>query len=251
MRWWFPILLLSAALLLGGCAKEKLKIGREDPEAEIQKCIALSKKKHYEEAVDCLEIFKSRFPGTAQGQEAGLKIADTYFAQHQYLLAADSYLAFVDLNPLHPKTDYALYRAALAYLNEAPKPIDRDQQYLFKAKETMQRALRASYRSTYEELMVQTLKVIDERLAQRIFYIGRFYWRTGEYRSAIPRFEDLLEKYPQAEIVPQALYYLIRCQLGLKHSEQAQAALQKMVESFPKNDWTRKAQKHYSATRPP
>lgn len=239
-----PYLIL---LYFVACAKEGVKIGRENPEVEIEKCVALSKKKHYEEAVECLEIFKSRFPQTTEGQEASLRIADTYFVQHQYLLAAETYLSFVELHPLHPRSDYALYRAGLSYFKEAPKAIDRDQEYLLKAKETLQRALRVSYQSTYEELIAKTIQVIDERLAERVFYVGRFYFRTGEYLSAIPRFEDLLEKYPKAEVAPRTLYYLVRSHLELDREEEARLALQKMVEDFPENDWTKKAQRHYSA----
>lgn len=239
MRWLFLILLLF------GCSKEKLTIGREDPEIEIQKCVRLSQKKHYAEAVECLEIFKSRFPHTREGQEAGLRIADTYFVQKQYLLAAQSYETFVQLHPLHPKADYALYRAGIAYFKEAPKAIDRDQEYLVKAKETMQKAARLAYQSPYQDLIAEALGQINERLAERIFYVGRFYYRTGEFLSAIPRFEELLQKYPQSAKVPEILYYLVRSHLELTQPEQARLALEQMVEHFPQDDWTKKAQGHY------
>lgn len=236
---------LGLSLFLIGCAKDQYKIGREDPELEIQKCATLSKKKHYEEAVECLEIFKSRFPQTTQGQEASLRIADTYFLQRQYLLAAESYQGFVEMNPLHPKADYALYRAGLSYLQEAPKALDRDQKYLIEAKETLQKGLRISYQGPYQELIIQALQSIEQRLAKRIFYIGRFYYRTGEYRSATGRFQELLEKYSNSPLAPQALYYLVRSQLALGEQENARVALQDLVQHFPENAWTKRAQKHY------
>ena len=237
--------LLLFVLLLAGCAKEKLTIGREDPEVEIQKCVKLSEKKRYTEAVECLEIFKSRFPHTREGQEASLRIADTYFVQKQYLLAAQSYETFVQLQPLHPKADYALYRAGLSYFKEAPKAIDRDQEYLLKAREAMQKALRLAYQSPYQDLIIEATAQINARLAERIFYVGRFYYRTGEYLSAVPRFEELLLKYPQWEKMPKTLYYLVRCHLELTQPEEAREALQQMVEHFPQDNWTRKAQGVY------
>lgn len=240
MRWFFAV-----ALLLAACAKEKLTIGRENPEVEIQKCVQLSEKKRYADAVECLEIFKSRFPHTREGQEAGLRIADTYFVQKQYLLAAQSYETFVQLHPLHPQAAYALYRAGVSYFKEAPKAIDRDQEYLFKAKETLQKAMRLAYQTPYLELIENALRTIDARLAERLFYIGRFYYRTGEYLSSIPRFEEMIEKYPGSEQVPKALYYLVRSHLELSRPDSARLALQQMVEHFPQDDWTRKAQEHY------
>lgn len=232
-------------MFLTSCAKEEYQIGREDPEVEVQKCIHLSQKKHYDQAVECLEIFKSRFPNTAQGQEAGLRIADTYFVQHQYLLAADAYLAFTKLNPLHPKTEYAYYRAGFSYLKEAPKAIDRDQQYLRKAKSALKKALKLSAQGTYKDLTLQAMKEADRRLAKRLFYIGRFYYRTGEYKAAVPRLEELFQKYPKAEIAPKALYYLTKSQLALNKQEEARQAVQNLIENYPNNDWTKKAQAHY------
>lgn len=240
--------LLLFILLISGCAKEKLTIGREDPEAEIQKCVKLSQKKRYAEAVECLEIFKSRFPKTKEGQEASLRIADTYFVQKQYLLAAQTYETFVQLNPLHPKAEYALYRAGLSYFKEAPKAIDRDQEYLMKAREAMQKAQRLAYQSPYQDLIAKALDQSNARLAERIFYVGRFYYRTGEYLSAIPRFEELLEKYPQSEKTPRTLYYLVRCHLALNREEEARGALQQMAQHFPENDWTKRAQGRYIRT---
>lgn len=233
------------AAFLAGCAQEKLQIGREDPGQEIQKCAWLSKKKKYNEAVECLEIFKSRFPDSAEGQEAALRIADTYFVQKQFLLAADAYFEFTKLNPLHPKTEYAYYRAGLSYFNEAPKAIDRDQQYLFKAKETLQLARRVGGQGTYQDLISKALSDIDERLAERLFYVARFYYRTQEYLSAIPRLEDLVEQYPASALIPKGLFYLAQCHLKLEQKEEAGVAVQQLSQNFPNNPWTKRAMNNY------
>ena len=239
----YSLLLVLALAHFSACAKKEFQIGREDPEKEIQKCVQLSEKKHYEEAVQCLEIFKSRFPDTPSGQEAGLKIADTQFLQHQYLLAADSYLAFAKLNPNHPQTEYAFTRAGLSYLQEAPKAIDRDQEYLYKARETLNKA--AQFHGTYHDLVVKTSNEIDGRLARRLFYIGRFYYRTGEYQAAIPRLEELVQKYPKTPRVPKGLYLLTQSNLKLGKIDKAREAVQNLIENFPKESWTKKAQDHY------
>ena len=239
------LLSIVLLLLLPACAQEKLQIGREDPSKEIQKCTRLSQKKKYNEAVECLEIFKSRFPDSTEGHEAALRIADTYFVQKQYLLAADAYLSFTDLNPLHPKTEYAYYRAGLSYFHEAPKAIDRDQQYLFKAKETMQLALRAAGGGTYQNLTTTALKEINERLAQRLFYVARFYYRTKEYLAAIPRLEELVERFPESSLVPKGLYYLAQCHLQLDQKHDAGAAVQQLSQHFPNSPWTKRAMSNY------
>lgn len=242
----FQIFGLTFLLLLGiSCSKDEYTIGRENPDQEIQKCIKLSEKKAYEEAVECLEIFKSRFPQTPLGQEAELKIADTYFRQEEFLLAADSYQTFIGLYPNHPKVDYALYRKGLSYFQKAPKAIDRDQQHLDLAVSEFEIFLRLFPNSTYHDLAEKALANAKKRLAERIYYIGRFYYRTKEYKAAIPRLEELVQKFPDSPRAPHTLFFLTRSQLALGESELARVAVSMMIEQFPNDDWTTKAQNSY------
>ncbi len=62
------------------CAKKPVEVGRENPELEIQKCMKYSEKKQFEEAVECLEIFKSHFPKSQWGIEAEIttRTVDTH-----------------------------------------------------------------------------------------------------------------------------------------------------------------------------
>ncbi len=236
---------LLLSLLLTGCGKQVFDIGSEDPQRQLKKCITLSENKQYEKAVECLEIFKSRFPQTQQGQEAELRIADSYYNQHEFILAADTYLSFVKLFPTHPQVDYAIYRAGLAYLKEAPKSIDRDQQNIVKAVEQFETVLRAFPQSTYREAILNELYLAQNRLAERIYYIGRFYYRTGEYISASLRFAELVKKYPQSRRTPRALYLITKTNLDLGRMEAARQAVEKLIQEHPKNEWTNKAQKIY------
>lgn len=238
-------LFISVFLLLTACGKQNFDLGEKNPEAELKRCLSLSQRKHYDKAVECFEIFKSRFPQSAQGQEAELNIADTYYNQHEFLLAADTYLSFIKMFPAHPKRDYALYRAGLSYLKEAPKSVDRDQQYVIKAVEQFQIAIRTAPNSPYMEYIIRDLKAAQARLAKRIFYVGHFYYRTGEYISAALRFQELVETYPSSDLVPHALYYLTKVNLALHRTEEARSAVEMLIQSFPKDRWTNKAQELY------
>ena len=228
-----------------GCGKQQFDIGKEDPEVEITKCISLSQHRKYEEATECLEIFKSRFPQTAQGQEAELRIAENYFQQKQYLLAADTYLNFAKLHPNHPQVDYALYRAGVSYFREAPKAVDRDQKYLSKAGEQLELALRAAPQGTYHDQIVEALNAVHGRLAKRIYYVANFYYRTGEYISAIGRFQELVDKYPRSPLTAKSLYRLVKANMIEGRQEKARQAVETLLQNFPKDHWSAKAEKYF------
>lgn len=237
-----PSLVLVGIFFVAGCAKEKWEIGKDEPQIEIQKCLKLSEKKDFEEAIECLEIFKSRFPQSAVSAEAELAIGDNYFNKKEYLLAADAYLMFAKMHPTHPKSDYAYYRLGLSYLKETPKPIDRDQQYLEKAIYYLRLAVQSFPSSSYHAAAVESLKDARNRVAKRNYYIGRFYYRTGEYFAAIPRFLDIVNDYPETDVVPISLYKLVVATGKLKNTNDAKLFFSKLEMEHPQNKWTKKAE---------
>lgn len=227
--------------LLSHCGKRGLTVGGGDPEAELKKCAAFSEDKKYEEAIECLKIFKSKFPQTEYGTRAELYIADNHFNKKEYLEAADTYKMYLRLHPGSSEADYAYYRLGLSYLKESPKAIDRDQQYLDDAEYHLKVAAGHFPESAYHSAAMEGLKETRRRLAEREFYVGRFYFRTGEYKAAIPRFLAVVEKYPETERVPEALYKLVVASGKLKEVEEAKVYFVKLEAEFPKNRWTAKA----------
>lgn len=235
--------LISLLLILGtGCARDKISIGKGDVEGEFKECMRLSSKGKFEDSIQCFEMYKTRYPQTIQGQEAELMIGDVQFAKKEYLLAAESYSAFIKLYPTHPKIDYAYYRTGVAYFKESPKAIDRDQEYLDDAIENLRTVLRRYPNSAYSELSRATLHVALNRIAKRNFYIGRFYYRTGEYIAAIPRFKEVATNSPDSGIADLALYRVIESNLKLKQFEDAKLIFGELSTKFPNSKYTKRAE---------
>lgn len=242
--------LCLCAILLCGCGKQTVSIGRDQPEVEIKKCTKLMDDKDFEQAVQCLEMFKARFPNTGIAQEAELSIGDTYYKKKDYLLAAESYLAFTKLYPANPKNDYAHYMAGKSYLKESPKAIDRDQEYLEKAIDELALMVQRYQRSTYFDLAMRDLNEALQRVARRHFYIGRFYYRTGEYIACLPRFEDVVVDFPKSEFADRSLYMMTVANLKLGRIDDARMAFSKLSVEYPTSKWARKAEKKMrSATK--
>lgn len=197
-----------------------------------EECHALSEKKDYDEANECFEVLKSRFAGTRASYEADLEIGDNYFRKKEFLLAAETYLAFAKLHPAHEKIDYAYYRIGLSYLRESPKAVDRDQQYLDDAIHYLEFAA-GNHESSVTDVAKEKLTEARTRIAKRHFYIGRFYWRTGEYLSAIPRFQEIVTHYTGLGLDEKALYLMGRSYLGLSQKDKALDMLSVFEQHFP------------------
>lgn len=214
---------------------------------ELNRCLKLASKKKYKESVDCLEVFKSRYPAGNQAAEADLLIGDNYFRQKEYLLAAETYQEFLRAYPSHPKADYAYYKSAQAYLKETPKSIDRDQEHLEAAVQNFE-MLRHLSNSPYQKLAEEEYRAAKLKQARVHFYVGRFYYKYGEYLAAIPRFAAILNEYAGLGLDEQSFYYLIDASAKTNQNEQAQKALDAFERHYPKSRWLKKARSSVKAS---
>lgn len=235
--------LLFCCLLLAACGGKDLLPGKTDEETELNRCLRLSNKKHYSESIECLEIFKSRYPASANAAEAELRIADSYFRKKDYLLAAESYQQFIRLHPYHPRVDYAYYRLGLSYLNDTPSQVDRDQESLGEAIQALDVVWRSYPDSPYAQIARLKSKQAQEKAALQNFYIARFYYRSKEYRAALPRLDSIMTLYPDIDLAKKAAYLKVRSHLALAEPDFAQESLSFLEQRFPNAPQTVKARK--------
>lgn len=235
--------IICAVAMLAACSKKPIQIGRENPELEIKKCTKLIDKEHFKEAIECLEIFKSHFPKSQWGIEAELMIGDNYFRQKEYLMAADSYQAFTKLHPTHPKIDYAYYKIGLSYLYYSPKAIDRDQEYLDDAITYFEIVTRNFPDSPYLNITRANLTEARTKIARRHFYIGRFYYRTGEYLAAIPRLKEVAISFKDSGLADRAIYLMALSDIKLNQIEDAKGAFGMLSLEHPKSKYLPRLEK--------
>ena len=235
------VILVSILLVFSavGCQDQEVVIGDGPPNQEFGKCLKLLEKKDYEEAVQCLEMFKAKYPRSEEATLAELKIGDAYLKQKDYLLAADSYDVFLKVYPYSPRAGYAHYKAGLAYSKEAPGPIDRDQKYLYQAEQHLKMA--AVMPGAYQEEALKALGSVQDRIVKRHFYIGKFYYKKKQYVACRPRFRNVVNMNPDSKLAPRSLYYLVRSSIGIKEIEDARSYFTLLNDQYPISRWTKKA----------
>jgi outer membrane protein assembly factor BamD len=72
-------------------------------------------------------------------------------------------------------------------------------------------------------------------------YVGRFYYRTDKYGSAIGRFNEALGKYPGTPVNDEALYLLGNSYLRTGEKEKAREAMARLVKEYPTSRYAEKA----------
>ncbi len=241
------IMFLFLLFLVGSlpaCPAKNFKFtGRENDQQALAKCVQLSTHKKFQEAIDCLEIFKSRFPESPYTKDAEIRIADSYYRKKEYLLAAETYQLFTKLHPTSDKLDYVYYRMGLCYLHETPKQIDRDQEHLPEAIDSLGIVVQQFPDSPYAKAARFRYNEARKRIAKRDFYVGYFYYNWGEYKAAIPRFQEIYQKYENLGLDEKALYYTVAAYKKLGKIEDAKLVFELLKAKFPNSSKTKEIQK--------
>jgi outer membrane protein assembly factor BamD len=120
-----------------------------------------------------------------------------------------------------------------------PKAIDRDQSTLDQASDNLATVFRNYPQSPYAKLAQEKYDGIRSRQAKKNMYIGKFYYKYGQYIAAIPRFLTVLQDFPELGFDEDALYRLAISYHKLGETEKAQGAAQLMQEKFPNSSKTK------------
>jgi outer membrane protein assembly factor BamD len=232
------ITLFSVLALAAGCATDQ--VVKKSPEASFKEADELSAKGHYDEAIVQWKKVKESYRSPEVTATAELKIADAYFAKEGWIEAAAAYEDFRKLHPKNDKAPYALYRMALSHYNQIEK-IDTDQTPVKNAATSLEMFLKQYPQSEYVKDATDKLALCRLKMAQYELYVGRFYFRTEKYVSAVGRLEEILKKYPTAPIMDETLYYLGASYLQMGEMAKGKAALNRLVKEFPASLFTHKA----------
>lgn len=220
-----PLLALSSA--------EALQMGHEFLEA----------KKYYQARRHLLHAFEVS-PNSPGGREGLLLAADTFYLQggEANLIQAESkYRDFLNRFPTSDKAAYVQYQLANSLLARI-KRADRDQSITQKAYDAFQEVIRLYPTSEYAGQAREQVRVVRDRMAEHEMTVGRFYLSYLP-TSALPRFETVLEEYPDYTQRDELYFYLVEAYLHARKPQEGLDTLARLRREFPDSEYTRKLAK--------
>lgn len=238
---YYALLIITAcSLLLHGCASAP------KPELTAQELYAQGeaafKKSRYEEAIERWKKVKEAFPEPELVAKAEIGIANSYFLNHDYIEAGAAYDDFRKLHPTHDLAQFALYRQALASYNLITG-IDTDQTPTKNALTLFESFTKQYPKSEYVVKVQEKISDCRGKLAQYEIYVGRFYYRTDNYKAAIGRMEGALASFPDYTGHDETLYYLAKAALETKQMDKLQSALTRLIREYPNSKYLGDARK--------
>ena len=241
------LFLILSVFLFFSCSKEVKK------ESLIkEKSLELQVLEAYEEGKDSLEggdvLYAAKkfneaevlFPQSEWAPRSALMAAYSYYIQDYYGDAISELIRFKKVYPKHKDLDYANYLLAICYYEQIVDE-KKDLQSIIKSKETFQIIIKDYGNSEYALDAEFKINLINDVLASKEMYIGRYYLEKKKWIAAINRFKTVVDEYQTTIYVEEALHRLVEVhyKIGLKKEAKKYANL--LGYNYKSSQWYEKS----------
>ena len=202
---------------------------------ELKKGDALFAAKKFNEA----EIL---FPQSDVAPRAALMAAYSYYSQSYYGDAISELKRFLRVYPKNNELSYAEYLLGLCYYEQIVDE-KKDLQSIENSKKIFSELI-IKYPNTEFAIDAEfKLNLINDILAAKEMYVGRYYFERKKWIAAINRFKYVIDDYETTIYVEEALYRLVEIHylLGLQNESQKYAKL--LGYNYQSSDWYERSYK--------
>jgi len=221
---WVVAALLAGAMLLfllNGCALSTFFFGQEEektPSELMSEGMDQMDKGYYKTAGESFGKVKDRYPYSKYAIQAELRLADALYRSGEYDQAYAAYEEFEKLHPKHESIPYVIYQRGMCHFDQM-STIDRDQTHTVRAREEFERVIGRFPKNEYAGMARKNLRKCLIFLAEHELFVGRFYYKKGDYKAALGRFTYIIEHFPDTGQYNEAIDYIGRCKERLAKQE--------------------------------
>ena len=227
------LLLLFFILIFASCSKDEAR-----KSVIKEKSLELQVLESYQEGIDYLKDGDALY-AAAKFNEAELLFPQSEWAPKSALMAAYAYYSqdylkdavaeldrFLTVYPKHKNIDYVYYLLAISYYEQIVDE-KKDLQSIIKAKYYFEIVTKDYPKTSYAIDSEFKIDLINDLMASKEMYIGRYYFEKKKWISAINRFKTVVEDYQTTIYAEEALHRLVEVHyiIGLKNEAKKYAKL--------------------------
>ena len=247
MKRFYILFLIGLSFLLFSCSKDKIK------ESVVnEKSLDLQVKEAYEEGMKSLEsgdvLFAAKkfneaeilFPQSNWAPKSALMAAYAYYSQNYYGDSIAELERFIRIYPKHKNLDYAYYLLAISHYEQIVDE-KKDLKSIISAKKYFETIVLNFPNTDYSLDSEFKIELIDDILASKEMYIGRYYFEKKKWVAAINRFRVVIDDYDTTIYTQEALHRLVEIYfiLGLKDESKKYANL--LGYNYQSSQWYEKS----------
>ncbi|MDB3886450.1 outer membrane protein assembly factor BamD [Candidatus Pelagibacter sp.] len=227
------LLFFLSILILTSCSKNVVEDSvLKEKSLDLQVLEAYQEGKEYLENGDPLFAAKKfneaeiLFPQSEWAPKSALMAAYAYYS-NDYLDDSIAELdRFLKVYPKYKNLDYAYYLLGISYYE---KIVDekKDLQSIIKAKKYFEKVTNDYPKTSYALDSKFKIDLINDLLASKEMYIGRYYFEKKKWIGAINRFKTVVNNYETTIYAEEALHRLVELHyiIGLKSEAKKYAKL--------------------------
>jgi outer membrane protein assembly factor BamD len=241
------ISLFIVLFLCVSCSKEKIK------DATItEKNLDLQVLEAYREGLKALEerdvLFAAKkfneveilFPQSKWAPKSALMAAYSYYIQDYYGDAIAELKRFIRIYPNHENLGYAYYLLAISYYEQIVDE-KKDLRSIIDAKETFKIVIKKYPNTDYALDAEFKIDLINDILAAKEIYIGRYYFDKKKWIPAINRFRVVIDEYNTTIYTEEALHRLVEIYYTLGLIEEAKKYAKILGYNYQSSQWYKKS----------
>ena len=229
--------------LISSCSNEQPKKSViEEKNLELQVLEA------YREGVKSLEakdvLFAAKkfneaeilFPQSEWAPRSALMAAYSYYTQNYYKDSIAELERFLRVYPKSKNLDYVYYLLGNNYYEQIVDE-KKDLQSIIKAKKYFEIVI-SNYKHTDYAIDANfKIDLINDTLAAKEMYIGRYYFVKKKWIPAINRFQTILEEYDTTIYTEEALHRLVEVYYLLGLKEEAKKYANLLGYNYQSSEW--------------
>ena len=243
MNKFFSLLLI---LLSISCSKEVEKSVINEKSLDLQVLEA------YQEGIKALEggdvLFAAKkfneaeilFPQSDWAPRSALMAAYAYYSQDYYGDAIAELKRFIKIYPQHKSEDYAYYLLAICYYEQI---IDetKDLESILNAKKNFEIIIKKFPNTEFALDSEFKIDLINDIIASKEMYIGRYYFNKKKWIPAINRFRTVIDDYETTIYTEEALHRLVEVYYTLGLIDEAKKYAKLLGYNYQSSQWYKKS----------
>ena len=185
------------------------------------------------------------FPQSIWAPKSALMAAYSYYVQDYYGDVILELERFIKIYPLNKNIDYAYYLLAITYYEQIVDE-KKDLESISKAKKNFEYLIE-NYPKTEYALDAQfKLDLINDILASKEMYIGRYYFKKKKWIPAINRFKAVLDNYDTTIYVEEALHRLVEIYYTIGLEEESIKYANVLGYNYQSSEWYERSYKVFN-----
>ena len=240
----FKILVFFIILILfSSCSKEPLKntIIKE-------KSLELQVEEAYKEGMEALNsgdvLYAAKkfneaeilFPQAESAPQSALMAAYSYYTQDYYGDAIAELKRFLKVYPSHKDIGYVYYMIGICYYEQIVDE-KKDLQSIINAKKNFNIILKDYPNTEYAMDAEFKIDLINDILAAKEMYLGRYYFDRKKWIPAINRFREIIDNYDTTIFAEEALHRLVEVHYTIGLIDEAEKYAQLLGYNYQSSKW--------------